>query len=78
MVKNLPRIAEDKHQEDPLEKKRATHSRILTWESPWSEEPGMLQFMGSQRVRHNFATTQQQLLQPKNHSLGGRGGKGSP
>jgi len=40
-------------QEDPLEKGMATHSSILAWEIPWTEEPGGLQFMGSQRVRHN-------------------------
>ena len=39
-------------QEDPLEKKMATHSNILAWEIPWTEEPGELQSMGSQRVRH--------------------------
>jgi len=37
-------------QEDPLEEKRATHSSILTWEISWTEEPGKLQSMGSQRV----------------------------
>ena len=39
--------------EDPLEKEMATHSNILAWESPWMEEPGGLQSMGSQRVGHN-------------------------
>ena len=39
--------------EDPLEKEVATHSSILSWEIPWTEEPGGLQSMGSQRVRHN-------------------------
>ena len=38
--------------EDPLEKEMATHSSILAWETPWTEEPGRLQFMGSQRVGH--------------------------
>ena len=37
-------------QEDPLEKEMATHSSILAWKIPWTEEPGGLQFMGSQRV----------------------------
>ena len=37
--------------EDPLEKEMATHSSILAWRIPWTEEPGGLQFMGSQRVR---------------------------
>ena len=40
-------------QEDPPEKGVATHSRILAWRIPWTEEPGGLQFMGFQRVRHN-------------------------
>jgi len=39
--------------EDPLEKGMATHSNILAWRIPWMEETGGLQFMGSQRVRHN-------------------------
>ena len=39
--------------EDPLEKEMATHSRILAWEVPWTEEPGGLQSMGSQRVGHD-------------------------
>ena len=39
--------------EDPLEKDIATHSSILPGESPWTEEPGRLQFMGSQRVGHD-------------------------
>ena len=38
--------------EDPLEKEMAIHSSILTWVIPWTEEPGGLQSMGSQRVRH--------------------------
>ena len=37
-------------QEDPLEKEMATHSSILSWRIPWTEEPGGLQSMGSQRV----------------------------
>ena len=40
-------------QEDPLEKEMATHSSILAWRIPWTEEPGRLQSMGSQRVGHN-------------------------
>ena len=40
-------------QEDPLEKEMATHSSTLAWEIPWTEEPGGLQSMGSQRVRHD-------------------------
>ena len=42
--------------EDPLEKEMATHSSILAWRIPWTEEPGGLQSMGSQRVRHDWAT----------------------
>ena len=40
-------------QEDPLEKGMATHSSILAWRIPWTEEPGRLQFMGSQRIGLN-------------------------
>ena len=40
-------------QEDPLREGIATHSSILAWRIPWTEEPGRLQSMGSQRVRHN-------------------------
>ena len=43
----------------PLEKEMATHSSILAWEIPWAEEPGALQSMGSQRVRHGLATKRQ-------------------
>ena len=39
--------------EDPLEKGMATHSSILAWRIPWTEEPGRLQSMGSQRVRYD-------------------------
>ena len=46
-------------QEDLLEKEMATHSSSLDWEIPWTEEPGGLQFMRSQRVRHDLATQQQ-------------------
>ena len=43
-------------QEDPLEKEMVTHSRILAWEIPWTEELGGLQSMGSQKVRLNLVT----------------------
>ena len=43
-------------QEDPLEKGMATHSSILAWRCPWTEEPGGLQPTGWQRVRHDWAT----------------------
>ena len=39
--------------EDPLGEEMATHSSILAWEVPWTEEPGGLQFMGSQRTGHD-------------------------
>ena len=42
-------------QEDPLEEVMATNSNILAWRIPWTEEPGGLQYMGSQRVGHDFA-----------------------
>ena len=44
--------------EDPLEKEMATHSSILGWKLLWSEGPGGLQSMGSQRVGHDLATKQ--------------------
>ena len=43
--------------EDPLEKEMATHSSILAWRIPWTEEPGGLQSTGSQRVGHDWATS---------------------
>ena len=46
-------------QEDPLEKEMATHSSILAWEMPWTEEPSGLQFLGFQRVGHDRVTEQQ-------------------
>ena len=56
-VKNLPAMQETRVQslgrEDPLEKGTATHSSILAWEIPWTEEPGGLQSVGSQRVRQD-------------------------
>ena len=57
MVKNLPAMQEIQVQplcwEDPLEKEIATHSRNLAWRIPWTEEPGGIQSMGSQRVQHD-------------------------
>ena len=56
-VKRLPTMWETRVQslgwEDLLEKDIATHSSILAWKIPWTEEPGRLQSMGSQRVRHD-------------------------
>ena len=46
-------------QEDTLEKEMATHSSILAWKIPWTEEPGRLQSMGSQRVGHDLVTKEQ-------------------
>ena len=43
--------------DDPLEKEMVTHSSTLAWRIPWMEEPGRLQSMGSQRIRHNSATS---------------------
>ena len=57
MVKRLPTMQEtwvqSLGQEDPLEKETATHSSILAWRIQWTEEPGGLQSMGSQRVGHD-------------------------
>ena len=57
MLKRLPTMRETRVQslgrEDPLEKDMATHSSILAWKIPWTEEHCRLQSMGSQRVRHN-------------------------
>ena len=56
-VKNPPAMWETQVQSqglaDPLEKEMTTHSGILAWEIPWTEEPGGLQSMGLQRVRHD-------------------------
>ena len=57
MVKNQPVMQETQvyslGQEDPLEKGMATHSSVLAWRTPLTEEPGELQSMGLQRVRHD-------------------------
>ena len=62
VVKNLPAMQETRvpslGHEDPLEKEMATHPSILAWRILWSEEPGKLQFTGSQRVRHDLAIEQ--------------------
>ena len=61
MVKSLPTMQETRvwsqGWEDLLEKEMGTHSSILAWKTPWVEEPGKLQFMGSQRVGHDWATS---------------------
>ena len=57
IVKNLPAVQETHvqslGQEESLEKEMVIYSSILTWIIPWTEEPGVLQSMGLQRVRHN-------------------------
>ena len=57
MVRNLSTMQEMQvqslYQEDPLEKGMATHFKILSWEIPWTEEPGRLQSMGLQRIGHD-------------------------
>ena len=66
-AKNLPAMQKPQEtwvqslgREDPLQGNKATHSSILDWEILWIEEPGRLQSMGSQRVRHDLETKQQQ------------------
>ena len=57
MVKSLSTMRETRVQslgrEDPLEKEMAIHSRTIAWKIPWTEEPGRLQSVGSQRVGHD-------------------------
>ena len=56
-MKNLPTVQEMQVQslgwEDPLEEGMATHSSVLAWDIPWTEEPGRLQSLGLQRVGHD-------------------------
>ena len=47
-------------QEDPLEKEMATHSSILTWKIPWTEEPGRLQSMGTEQLTHTYICRKKQ------------------
>ena len=56
-------------QEDPLEKAMATHSSTLAWKIPWMEEPGGLQSMGPQRVRHDWATSSSFFLSARVSAL---------
>ena len=71
MVKCLPTMQETWVRslgwEDPLEKEMATHSSTLAWRIPWTEDPGRLQSMGSQRVGHDWVTS-------LSLSMGDRGG----
>ena len=58
MVNNVPAVQEMQvcslGREDPFEEGMATHSSVLAWRVPWTKEPGMLQSMGLQRVRHDL------------------------
>ena len=60
-VQSLPAVLETRVRflcrDDPLEKEMATHSSILAWRIPWTEEPGGLQSVGSQRVRQDCGTS---------------------
>ena len=60
MVKRLSTVRETRvpslGREDPLEKEMANHSSTIAWKIPWTEEPGRLQSMGSQRVGHDLTT----------------------
>ena len=60
MIKNQPAMQETQEtqvgslgQEDPLGEEMSTHSSVLAWRNPWMEEPGRLESMGLQRVRHD-------------------------
>ena len=69
-VKHLPPVQETVQcldWEDPLEKKMATHSSTLAWKIPWMEEPGRLQSMGSQRVRHDWVTSLHLIMSDDEH-----------
>ena len=72
MVKNLPAMWEtwvrSLSQEDALEKGMATHSSILAWRIPWKEKPIGLQSMGSQTVRHGWATKTHKQIQKRGWS----------
>ena len=66
IVKNLPAIQETwvqpLGQEDPLEREMAIHFSIISWRIPWTEEPGGLQFMGLQRVGHDLANNNSNMI----------------
>ena len=72
-VKNLPAMQETWVESlgwgDPLEKAMTTYSSVLAWRIPWTEEPGRLQSMGSQRVGHDLATKEQRRRKTKTKSL---------
>ena len=73
VVKNLPAKQEMWIQslswEDVLEKEMATHSRILAWEISWTEEPGGLQSMGLQNIRHELATKKKKKRQKSKYTI---------
>ena len=77
MVKNLPAMwetwVESLGQEDPLEKGMATHSSVLAWRIPWTEELGDLQSLVSQRIGHDGASN----THTHTEELGGLQSKGS-
>ena len=75
-VKNPPSVQETQEMwarslgwEDPLEKKMATHSSILAWKIPWTEEPGGLQSVGPRRVCHDEAHTHGYIPIPQHHQI---------
>ena len=72
MVRNLPAMQETWVQslgwEDPLERRMATPSSILTWRITWTEEPGGLQSMGLQRVEHDWATNTHVCVRTHTHT----------
>ena len=72
-VKNAPAVQETQvpslRREDSLEKEMATHTNILAWRIPWTEEPGRLQSMRLQRVRHDWGIKQTQLINIEANSL---------
>ena len=76
MVKRLPAMGEtwvrSLGREDSLEKDMATHSSALAWKIPWTKESHRLQFMGSQRVGHNWVTSlhmSMESVMPSNHLI---------
>ena len=79
MVKNPPAMQETQVRslggEDPLAQEMATHSSILAWKIPWTEELGRPQLMELQRVRHDCSTMAQQLKNPP--AMRETGGEGS-
>ena len=55
--------------EDPLKEEMATHSNVLAWEIPWTEEPGRLQAKGEQRVGHNWASNTQAQVESQTQGI---------